>query len=168
MIVVRDHGGIDIARHRIDGLIHRDLFQIAFESILRWLHQRTMEWCAYGQHFGAFGAAFIGESGGAFDRSGIARDDNLLRRVDVGGGKTVAVGRLVENRRNLFKFHAEYGSHSPYAYGYGFLHVLAAIADGAHSVGKCERSSRDVGGVFAQAMPCYRAWLWYAGFKNSE
>ena len=135
-----DQIGVDIAGHGIDRLLHFDLRQIAIQPVLRRLHQRTMERCADRKQLRALGAALVGEFRGTLDSSRVAGDHDLLGRIDVGWRADFALRRIGANGRDFFQIHAENRGHGADSHRHRFLHVLAAIAHGAHGIGKAESS----------------------------
>ena len=126
-----------------------------------------MEGCADVEHDRAFGSGFLAQVGGALHGGGCSGDDGLVGRVEVGGGDHGEFG--VEGfglggggqRRELVRHlgtdfgnqrgrHTKDGGHRTFSCGDGLLHVASAVADGAHGVGKAERSCGDVRGVLAE------------------
>ena len=113
-----------------------------------------------------------GSKGGQHTRRGFAQV-GLDRRVDrqysiaILDEVTEVTVFLVTDRRfqadrllddlqplsHLLDRHRQDRRHRAYAYRHSFLHVLAAIANGAHCVGKRERSGGDVCRILSQAVP---------------
>ena len=58
--------------------------KVMSKPLLRRLHQRAMEWRADRKYFGALGAAFVGKLHGTLYGREVARNYDLLRRIDVG------------------------------------------------------------------------------------
>ena len=81
------------------------------------------------------------------------RDDDLLRRIDVGELAHLSMGRIMADAVTFVEIHAEDRRHRAHPYRHRFLHVLAAIAHGADRVCKIQRACGHVRRVFTQAMP---------------
>src|SRR5580704_200157 len=133
-------------------LVEHHSRKILSQAILRWLHQRAVKWGADWKDFRAFGAAFVGEFGGAFHRRNVTGNDNLLGRVDVGWFADFALRRVAANIGDLLELHAENRRHRAHPDGNGFLHILATMAYSADRIGEVQGSSHNVRRVFAQAM----------------
>jgi hypothetical protein len=130
-----------------------DGVEIGSETVLRWLHERAVEGRAYREHDSTLCSHFFAKLGGAFDGLFGTADDDLSRRVDVGGLADLSGmpgNGLGAGFANLLDAERENGGHGTDAYGNSLLHVLAAIAHSANGIGKAYGSGGDVGGVFAE------------------
>ena len=104
------------------------------------------------QELCAFRAPVVSEACCALHGRGVTRNNNLLRRVDVGGFANLALRRIAANRSYFFELHAENGRHRAHTDRNGFLHIFAAMTYGADCIGETQSSGSDVRRVFAQAM----------------
>src|SRR5438132_4940 len=86
---------INVLHHRNLRRAEIERRQILGQRVLRWLHQRTMEWSAHLQHDGTLGPAFLGEISGTLNGSGVPRDDDLIWRINVRGRDYFALGSVV-------------------------------------------------------------------------
>ncbi len=117
-----------------------------------------MERSADRKQLGALGSAFVGEFRGTLDGGGVSGNHNLFGRVEVGGFTDFAVGGVFADLRDFFRLHAQDRRHRPYSHRHGFLHVLAAVADGADGIGKVQRPGGNLRGIFAQGCVRRRNW----------
>lgn len=116
------------------------------------LHERAVEGGRDGEGNDPFGAGGLGEFHGAVDGGGVAGDDDLVRRIIVGGGDDFALGSFGEESVQGAFREFEEGGHGADPGGDGLLHELAALADDADGVGKVEGAGGDEGGVFAEGV----------------
>src|SRR4029077_18776722 len=87
------------------------------------------------------------------------RDHDLLWRINVSGLADLAMCGVLANRRDLLQIHAEDGRHCAYTDWDSFLHVLTAVADGTHGVGKADRRGGNVRRILTQAVSGDKARL---------
>ena len=100
-----------------------------------------------------FGTGFLHSRSRFFDGFGAAGDDNLAGAVEVDSLDGAALGRnLSADFFDLIFSQAEDSGHAAFTEGHGFLHELAAEADGADGVGKGQGAGSDEGRIFAEAV----------------
>ena len=123
---------------------------------------------AHGEQFRELCTPFLGELRTALHRRRITRDHDLLWRIDVSGRTYLALSRIPADLGNLRQFHSQDRRHGADADRHRLLHVLAAIADGAHRVGQAHGPRRHVSGILAQALACDKCRLGDMALKNSQ
>ena len=68
------------------------------------------------------------------------------------GSQTSPWAASAAHCRDFLEIHSQNCGHRADAHRDGFLHILSAIAHGAHGIRETYRAGGDVGGVFAQAV----------------
>ncbi len=69
---------------------------------------------------------------------------------------------------DFIEVHAEDGGHGSDADRHGFLHVFAAVADGANGVGEGEGARGDMSGIFTETVTGDVAGLGNAGLEHAQ
>ena len=123
---------------------------------------------ADGQRNGPLGAGGLGEFARAADRTGVAGDDDLLGRIEVGCGDDLALRGFGQYACEFAVGEFEDRGHGADALRNCFLHVPAALFDQAHGVGKGDGSSRHQSRVLAQAVARHVLRLHPFGFEHPE
>ena len=95
----------------------------------------------------------MGELDGALDGAGVSRDHDLLGRINIGRLANFSVRRVFRNLADLAERHTKNGRHRAHAHGHRFLHILAAISNRPHCIGKGQRAGGHVRRILAQAVP---------------
>ncbi len=126
--------------------------QVRAETQLGGFHERAVERGADGKRDDAFRSGGFGEFHGSFDGALVAGDDDLVGRVQVGGGDDFALGGFGEDAGECFERHPEDGGHGPDTGGDCVLHILATFADEAEGVAEVEATGGDERGVFAEGV----------------
>ena len=82
----------------------------------------------------------------------------LLGRIDIGRLANFSLRRFLRDFANLVERHSKNCRHRAHADRHGFLHVLAAIANRPHRVGKGQRACGHVRRILAQAASGNKMW----------
>ena len=131
-------------RHGVHRLLHLHRIQVWLQTILCGLHQRTVEWGADWKNLRPLRTTFIGKLGSSFHGSGVSGNNNLFRRIDVGGRAHFALRDVLANGLNFFEFHSKNRRHSSNPNRDGLLHIFSAIANSAYGVGEGDRARSHV------------------------
>jgi hypothetical protein len=98
----------------------------------------------------------------------VTGDGYLVHGIEIGGADHFTLGGLFEHRLQLFRRQLDESRHGAGAFGNRALHVLAALADQAHGVGKAQAASSHKRGIFAQTMARHVGGLPAALIEDAE
>ena len=110
------------------------------ERVRRGLHQRRVEGTPDGERTGGPGAGRLRRRDADVQSVGRAGEDDLTRRVVVGGLADLAVRRSLGKLLRLCKVGAEQRGHRPLADRHRLLHRAAARFQEPRRVGKAQRA----------------------------
>ena len=143
---------VHVGHDRDSGALERRVLEVRAELLAGGRHQRAVERRGDGERNGALRSAGRARGRGARHRGGVAGDDGLLRRVEVGRGHDLSLRRLAARGLDFFRSQADDRGHRADSRRNRLLHERAAQAHDSNRVGERESSGGDVGGVFAERM----------------
>ena len=126
------------------------LFRKGPHPLPRGGHQRAVKRGRHRKRDRALCAPRRAALAGAPDGRRVARDDGLLRRVEVRGRDDFAASYLRARRFDLLRWKPDDGRHRADAGGHRLLHETPPFANEPQRVREGKGSDRDIGGVFAE------------------
>ena len=85
----------------------------------------------------------------AVDRGGVAGDDDLIRRVEIGGAGNFPLRNFFANLVDFIGRQRQHRCHGAHTNRHGLLHVFAAIAHGAYGIDEGQRPGGHMRGIFS-------------------
>src|SRR6266478_2752485 len=125
-----------------------------------------MEGRGDGQNHRALGAGLLRDLHGALHRGGVPGNHRLVRRIQICRRADLAVGGALARVGYHRRRKAHNRGHGALAGRHSFLHILAALADQPHRVGKLQRAHGDQRRIFAQTVAGNKIRL-YAFFSEN-
>ena len=113
-------------------------------------------------------STLIGQLSSALHRCRVARDHNLIGRINIRRRADFTLRRVLANRGNFLEFHAQDCRHRAHSHRDRLLHILSTIAYGTHCVGKAHRARSHVCRILAEAVARHKTRLGDAALKNPQ